>query len=81
MAGGRENFRKFTGLNISDGTSMGISIAGEGYANFGWAGGEGRNGIRRGAQSFGKSHRGGVGCGVGDQVFLAGVGEGGVRLR
>jgi hypothetical protein len=39
IAGGRENFRKFTGLNISEGTSMGISIAGEGYANFGWAGG------------------------------------------
>lgn len=39
IAGGRENFRRFTGLNISDGTSMGISIAGEGYANFGWSGG------------------------------------------
>lgn len=39
IAGGRENFRRFTGLPISDGTSMGISIAGEGYANYGWIGG------------------------------------------
>ena len=38
-AGGRENFRKYTGLSLSDGTSMGISIAGEGYANYGWFGG------------------------------------------
>jgi hypothetical protein len=38
-AGGRENFRKFTGLNISQGTSMGISIIGEGYGNFGKSGG------------------------------------------
>lgn len=38
-AGGRENFRKFTGLHISEGTSMGISLAGEGYANFGKSGG------------------------------------------
>lgn len=38
-AGGRENFRKFTGLQISEGTSMGISLAGEGYANFGKGGG------------------------------------------
>jgi hypothetical protein len=39
IAGGRENFRTFTGLTISDRTSMGISIAGEGYANYGWTGG------------------------------------------
>lgn len=38
-AGGRENFRKFTGLYISDGTSMGISIVGEAYGNFGIYGG------------------------------------------
>ncbi len=38
-AGGRENFRNFTGLTISEGTSMGISLAGEGYANFGKLGG------------------------------------------
>lgn len=39
IAGGRENFRKFTGLQIGDNTSMGISLAGEGYANFGRTGG------------------------------------------
>jgi len=33
-AGGRENFRKFTGLKISEGTSMGISIIGEAYGNY-----------------------------------------------
>lgn len=38
-AGGRENFRNFTGLYISDGTSMGISIVGEAYGNFGIYGG------------------------------------------
>lgn len=38
-AGGQENFRKFTGLQISDGTSMGISIIGEGYGNYGKIGG------------------------------------------
>ncbi len=38
-AGGRENFRRFTGLSIRDDTSMGISIAGEGWANYGWSGG------------------------------------------
>jgi len=38
-AGGRENFRQFTGLSLSEGTSMGISMAGEGWANFGWLGG------------------------------------------
>ncbi|MBU2020619.1 MAG: hypothetical protein KJ941_13320, partial [Bacteroidetes bacterium] len=39
VAGGRENFRKFTGLYLGDNTSMGISIIGEGYANFGNIGG------------------------------------------
>jgi len=37
-AGGRENFRKFTGLPINDGTSMGSSVIGEAYANFGMEG-------------------------------------------
>lgn len=35
VAGGRENFRKYTGLMIGDNTSMGISIIGEFYANYG----------------------------------------------
>lgn len=39
QAGGRENFRKFTGLHINEGTSMGISIIGEAYGNFGLYGG------------------------------------------
>ncbi|MGE4569222.1 MAG: hypothetical protein AB7C90_08600 [Bacteroidales bacterium] len=39
VAGGQENFRRFTGLPIADTTSMGISMAGEGYANFGRYGG------------------------------------------
>jgi hypothetical protein len=34
-AGGRENFMRFTGLSLGEGTSMGISLAGEGYANYG----------------------------------------------
>ena len=34
-AGGRENFRRFTGLEIADSTSMGISPLGEAYANYG----------------------------------------------
>jgi hypothetical protein len=38
-AGGRENFRNFTGLDIGEGTSMGISIIGEAYGNFGKLGG------------------------------------------
>jgi len=38
-AGGRENFIKFTGLPLGEHTSMGISLAGEGYANYGrWGG-------------------------------------------
>lgn len=38
-AGGRENFRRFTGLEIADSTSMGISPLGEAYANYGNGGG------------------------------------------
>jgi hypothetical protein len=39
IAGGQENFQKYTGLQLGEGTSMGISIAGEGYANYGRTGG------------------------------------------
>jgi hypothetical protein len=35
QAGGREDFMKYTGLYLSEGTSMGMSLIGEGYANFG----------------------------------------------
>ena len=35
VAGGRQNFRKMTGLYIRDNTSMGVSPIGEAYANFG----------------------------------------------
>ncbi len=38
-AGGRENFQRFTGLKLGESTSMGISLVGEGYANFGYWGG------------------------------------------
>jgi hypothetical protein len=38
-AGGQENFRKFTGLELGEGTSMGISIVGEAYGNFNRFGG------------------------------------------
>ncbi|TRZ44996.1 O-antigen polysaccharide polymerase Wzy [Robertkochia solimangrovi] len=38
-AGGQENFERFTGLPIDKGTSMGISIIGEAYANYGVIGG------------------------------------------
>lgn len=38
LAGGQENFRRFTGLMISSGTSMGTSIIGEAYGNFGKTG-------------------------------------------
>jgi hypothetical protein len=38
-AGGQENFKRFTGLPLGENTSMGISLAGEGYANYGrWGG-------------------------------------------
>jgi hypothetical protein len=35
VAGGQKNFMRFTGLNLEAGTSMGISIIGESYGNFG----------------------------------------------
>lgn len=38
-AGGRDNFRKYTGLPIGDATSMCICVLGESYANFGEFGG------------------------------------------
>jgi hypothetical protein len=38
-AGGRESFRKYTGLAIGNETSMCISVLGEAYANFGEYGG------------------------------------------
>ena len=34
-AGGQENFTKYTGLTLSENTSMGLSIIGEFYANYG----------------------------------------------
>ncbi len=40
-AGGRVSFRRFTGLQIGEATSMGISPLGEAYANFGIRGGIG----------------------------------------
>jgi hypothetical protein len=39
QAGGRENFTRFTGLELNNETSMGISPLGEAYANFGPFGG------------------------------------------
>ena len=39
VAGGRDNFMRFTGLPINEQTSMNISLLGEGYANFGNGGG------------------------------------------
>jgi hypothetical protein len=38
-AGGRDNFRKYTGLPIGENTSMCICVLGEAYANFGEFGG------------------------------------------
>ncbi len=35
IAGGRENFERFTGLPLGENTSMGTSVIGEAYANFG----------------------------------------------
>lgn len=35
IAGGRENFERFTGLYLTAATSMGISIIGEAYGNYG----------------------------------------------
>jgi hypothetical protein len=39
IAGGKENYERFTGNKLGKGTSMGISIIGEAYANFGRFGG------------------------------------------
>ena len=39
MAGGRFNFERFTGTELPETTSMDISLVGEGYANYGTAGG------------------------------------------
>lgn len=39
QAGGRNYFTRFTGKDISGGTSMGLSLVGEAYANFGKSGG------------------------------------------
>lgn len=38
-AGGRDNFTKYTGLPLGENTSMGISLAGEAWANYGYWGG------------------------------------------
>ena len=38
-AGGQENFERYTGLMLGENTSMGISIVGEAYINFGRIGG------------------------------------------
>ena len=38
-AGGRDNFMRYTGLLLGETTSMGLSIVGEAYANFGVDGG------------------------------------------
>ena len=38
QAGGRENFERFTGLKLEKNTSMGTSILGEAYANYGTQG-------------------------------------------
>jgi len=35
-AGGQENFEKYTGLYLNKNTSMGLSVLGEGYANYGY---------------------------------------------
>lgn len=39
QASGRDNFVRYTGLDINQTTSMGISLAGEGWANYGYGGG------------------------------------------
>lgn len=39
VAGGQENYERFTGLQLGKNTSMGISIVGEGWANYGYGGG------------------------------------------
>ncbi len=35
MAGGRDNYERFTGFQLQSSTSMGVSLLGEGYANYG----------------------------------------------
>lgn len=35
VAGGKENFTKYTGLELGKGTSMGMSLIGEAYVNYG----------------------------------------------
>ena len=35
LAGGKETFERFTGFQLRPGTSMGVSLLGEGYANYG----------------------------------------------
>lgn len=35
IAGGKENFERFTGFQLQSSTSMGVSLLGEGYANYG----------------------------------------------
>ncbi|REE27443.1 hypothetical protein DFQ09_101274 [Winogradskyella pacifica] len=39
IAGGVENFEKYTGIELGSSTSMGMSLIGEGYANYGRVGG------------------------------------------
>jgi hypothetical protein len=39
IAGGVENFETYTGIELQKNTSMGMSLVGEGYANFGVIGG------------------------------------------
>ncbi|WP_187260568.1 hypothetical protein [Pontibacter beigongshangensis] len=39
VAGGREKMVRFTGIELQQGTSMNISLIGEGYGNFGRSGG------------------------------------------
>lgn len=39
FAGGREKMRQYTGIELSEGTSMNLGLAGEMYANFGYIGG------------------------------------------
>jgi hypothetical protein len=38
-AGGVDNFEKYTGIELEENTSMGMSLIGEGYANYGVSGG------------------------------------------
>jgi hypothetical protein len=39
IAGGVENFEKYTGITLAENTSMGMSLVGEGYVNYGIFGG------------------------------------------